>query len=177
MAVIALLSSAQWSASNTGGFLALWLSPWLTTAQIVTLNGIVRKTAHLTEYAILGALWYRAFVRGQGLRPGASAWIALVISVAWAVVDEVHQSFVPTRTASPVDVLFDITGAGLAVAAARLGLGPLMDRGAGLLLWFAAVGGALVIGVNALNGVSSRYLWVTVPAAALVLLVRWRNSD
>jgi VanZ family protein len=62
---------------------------------------ILRKLAHATEYAILGALLYRA------LRHEAAAFAA---GVAYAATDEVHQHFVRGRHASPVDVAIDAAG-------------------------------------------------------------------
>ena len=62
---------------------------------------ILRKGAHMTEYAILGALLLRALER-----PPA----AFLAGVAYAVTDEVHQHFVAGRHASPVDVAIDSVG-------------------------------------------------------------------
>jgi hypothetical protein len=45
-----------------------------------------------------------------------------------------------------------------------------------LLLWLAAAGGAVALAVNYATGVPSGHLWVTVPAAALVLAARHRWS-
>jgi VanZ family protein len=62
---------------------------------------VLRKLAHLTEYAILGALLLRAV----GARVPA-----LVAGVAYAVSDEIHQTFVPGRQGSVLDVLIDSAG-------------------------------------------------------------------
>jgi VanZ family protein len=66
-----------------------------------TWDTILRKLAHLAEYAILGALLGRA-VRLPGL--------ALALGVLYAVSDEVHQMFVEGRHGSPLDVLIDTAG-------------------------------------------------------------------
>ena len=66
-----------------------------------TWDTILRKLAHVAEYAILGALLGRA-VR----RPGA----ALALGVLYAVSDEVHQVFVEGRHGAPLDVLIDTAG-------------------------------------------------------------------
>jgi VanZ family protein len=66
-----------------------------------TWDTILRKLAHVAEYAILGALLGRA-VR----RPG----LALALGVLYAVSDEVHQVFVEGRHGSPLDVLIDTAG-------------------------------------------------------------------
>ena len=66
-----------------------------------TWDEALRKGAHLTEYAILGALLFRALGRWQP---------ALLIGIAYAVTDEVHQHFVHGRHSSPFDVAFDACG-------------------------------------------------------------------
>ena len=67
---------------------------------------ILRKGAHMTEYAILGALLLRAV----GREPAA-----FLLGVAYAVTDEIHQHFVSGRHASPVDVSIDSVGVLLGV--------------------------------------------------------------
>jgi VanZ family protein len=122
MALIWGLSTDVGSADNTAG-LFIWimsrLFPWATPAQIDLAHGVMRKLGHLTEYGILAALWFRTLRVGQRLDSARSAWIALAISVAWALTDEFHQTFVPSRTASVLDVLVDATGATLATLTAH----------------------------------------------------------
>jgi VanZ family protein len=62
---------------------------------------VLRKLAHIAEYAALGALLYRA-VRREPL--------AALIGSAYAVTDEIHQSFVGGRHGSPLDWLVDTAG-------------------------------------------------------------------
>ena len=71
---------------------------------------ILRKGAHLTEYAILGALLLRAL--GRELP-------AFVAGMAYAATDEVHQHFVRGRHASPVDFLIDSLGLAVGILALR----------------------------------------------------------
>lgn len=71
---------------------------------------VLRKGAHITEYAILGALLLRAT-----RRPG----IALGLAALYAISDEVHQHFVEGRHAAALDVLIDATGALVGVLAWR----------------------------------------------------------
>ena len=122
MASIWGLSTDLGSADNTAGLLiwvASWLFPWATPAQIDLAHGLLRKLGHLTEYAILAALWFRALHVGRRLDSAPSAWTALAISVVWAILDELHQTFVPSRTASPLDVILDASGVTLAILAAH----------------------------------------------------------
>ncbi len=69
----------------------------------------VRKSAHFLEYATLSLLWIRAF-RLSGYRLLPSILGTLLISIAWAGADELHQSFVPSRTPAFKDVLIDASG-------------------------------------------------------------------
>src|SRR5262249_60786185 len=96
MVLVVWFSSDRWSAEHTGpvvGFVLQWSLPWLTPPQVELVHTIVRKCAHVTEYAILARLWLRALVRGHRCSTYRAAWGALVISVAWAALDEVHQAF------------------------------------------------------------------------------------
>ncbi len=74
--------------------------PSLTTG-LGTWDLILRKGAHMTEYAILGLLLLRAI--GRELP-------ALAVGIGYAVTDEFHQHFVRGRHASPIDVLIDTVG-------------------------------------------------------------------
>src|SRR5437870_4376304 len=66
-----------------------------------TWDTVLRKCAHVTEYAILGALLLRAL--GRELP-------AFLAALAYAASDELHQHFVHGRHATPVDVGFDAVG-------------------------------------------------------------------
>ncbi len=83
-------------------------------------NIAFRKVGHLTGYGILAALSFRA-VR-EGRRGFALPWalIALAITVCVASTDEYLQSFTPTRTSTPWDVLLDTIGGTIAMLLFRL---------------------------------------------------------
>lgn len=122
MAAILWFSTGHFSAEQTGSILEAvlrWLGPVVTPAGTAALHLLVRKTAHLSVYAILAFLWYRALRRERVLSPGGAVAVALAVSVTWAIVDESHQAFVPSRTSSGWDVLIDACGATLALAVAR----------------------------------------------------------
>jgi VanZ family protein len=176
MAVIMWLSGGDFSAENTGsvlGPLFQWLLPWASTAQINALHGIVRKSAHVTEYAVLAALWFIAFTRARRWPPARAAWTALLIAIVWAFLDELRQAAEPSRTASVGDVAFDTAGALMASAVARMGWRDAATALTTFLLWIAAAGGTLAIAINLASGVASGVLWLTVPVAALLLVLRW----
>ena len=79
--------------------------PSLSTG-LGTWDTLLRKGAHLTEYAILGALLLRAL----GREP-----LALAAGIAYAATDELHQHFVRGRHAAPRDVLIDTVGVTIGV--------------------------------------------------------------
>jgi VanZ family protein len=85
----------------------------------------LRKLGHATGYALLALAWWRAF-RGM-LSPSDHfvALLAVAVSLAYAVSDEIHQTFVAGRHGSPVDVLVDAAGIAAAlVLAIRLSRRP-----------------------------------------------------
>jgi VanZ family protein len=177
MVAIMGFSSDMGSAKQTGHWLFPIFSvfmPEATAAQLEAMHRLVRKGAHVTEYAVLAALWFRAFNRGLARSSWAAGWLALGISVGWAVLDETLQSRRPSRTGSGVDVAIDTAGILLAVAVARFGWRRAADWTTATLLWVGLLGGAVLLAVNALAGVESGALWLTVPAAALLLLLRRR---
>jgi VanZ family protein len=72
---------------------------------------IIRKSAHFIEYAILAILTGRALT-APGTRTSARVVVrALVYCALYACIDELHQFFVQSRTASPYDVAVDTIGA------------------------------------------------------------------
>lgn len=177
MALIVWLSSDTGSAEHTGTLLRpllLWLWRAATPLQLEALHGLVRKLGHLMEYGVLALLWYRAFRWGRAWDPRPAGWCALAISIGWAVIDETHQSFVASRTASVGDVLLDSAGALAALATIRAGWRATTWRATTALLWVAALGGAVLLLITTFIGVSSRWLWLTVPSAVLILAVRHR---
>jgi VanZ family protein len=111
---ISYASSDSFSAGNTSriiGPLILWLFPNTSPESLAVVHLITRKLAHFTEYAILGFLAARAFRTSP--RPAIrQRWflISLSLIVVYALLDEYHQSFVATRTASVYDSLIDMAG-------------------------------------------------------------------
>jgi len=81
---------------------------------------VIRKLAHVTEYAVLALLSFRAmWVTFESILARLAAG-ALLLAVAVAAVDETRQAFSSVRTGSPVDVLLDTSGALIAIGAAVL---------------------------------------------------------
>lgn len=115
MAVISMMSSEPFSAANTHRYIdpvLRFLFPELTPSGFVLAHSIVRKTAHLVEFFVLGALSYWASRRGR-LPAWRARWAlqALVIAGTFALVDEAHQRFVASRTGALADSFIDFCGA------------------------------------------------------------------
>jgi VanZ family protein len=127
MSLIFLGSSDSSSYRHSTGLvepLLHWLFPHMTQDHIETIHHAIRKCAHLTEYAVLGMLLWRAIRKPRPNDPRPWSWrealIAILIVFLYASTDEIHQIFVPTRTALVSDVFIDTSGAILGM----------------LLLWF-----------------------------------------
>jgi len=103
------LLSAEHTSRFIGPFLR-WLAPGISDATVASIQLVVRKGAHLTEYAILAALLSRA-LRLIQQQVGRAFLVSFLIAAVYAVLDEFHQSFVASRTGSPWDVLIDCAGA------------------------------------------------------------------
>lgn len=74
------------------------------------LDTLLKKAAHIGEYAILGALLYRA-LRPEGSNPwNRSTVLSAVLAGIYGISDELHQALVPGRNPSPVDVGIDTVG-------------------------------------------------------------------
>ena len=110
------------------------LSPAVQEEMLESITYPVRKCAHMTEYAVLAALWFgtlylahaaSANADGRTKSAGLPLFIrkacsphvaaasrnAFLISVLYACTDEFHQIFVPGRSGEPTDVLIDAGGA------------------------------------------------------------------
>lgn len=116
--VISVLSTDAFSGEHTATFLRPFIAlllPGASPDTIVAAHAVVRKLAHVTEYAVFALLVFRALDR-PGRAATAVALGALAFCAVYASLDELHQSFVPSRGASPVDVALDTFGAALGLA-------------------------------------------------------------
>lgn len=77
------------------------------------------KILHLSEYALLAALFCRAF-RGEGVGWPAAILLALVATSIYGASDEWHQSFVPLRSSDVHDWIADTLGGALGATLYRL---------------------------------------------------------
>ena len=112
--IIFWMSTETFSSQNTFSLteaVLRFLVPGISSQEMALIHAFIRKAGHVIEYFILGLLLFRAFRGGS-----AASWnwrwsfLAVMVVLLWAAGDEFHQSFVPARTASAVDVGIDTVG-------------------------------------------------------------------
>jgi VanZ family protein len=115
--LISYFSTGVFSWQNTSHVIIpilAWLFPHAKPETLLAAHFYIRKSGHFWEYFLLSLLVLR------GVRAGRPGWrwtwalMALAAAACYAGLDELHQAFVPTRTASVYDVLLDSTGAAVA---------------------------------------------------------------
>ena len=131
LGVIRAESTDTASAANTGALLyrvIATVAPHVSPAFIDQLNAVGRKTGHFLGYAILSALVVLALrntnrdrLRNLLPRPWGiylrdywrAEWalLGLVLTIVTAAFDEIHQTFIPSRTGRWQDVVLDSCGA------------------------------------------------------------------
>jgi VanZ family protein len=118
--LIFCFSTDQFSSGKTSSILGKILDtlfPFLTPVQIENGHFLIRKLGHWSEYFIFGFLVYRAAIGSGWEKSGlVFPWKTLSIVLIWALLDEFHQLFVPSRSASLKDSLLDFVGGFCAVA-------------------------------------------------------------
>lgn len=141
VAVIVCESTAEFSAANTSS----WLRPiaerifgHIDTADWEEFHHILRKTGHFSFYGLLCVLfvrgWLLTFARNAALSNIAWRWrswaIGILSTFLVASADELHQSFLPSRTGLFPDVVLDTCG-GLCISSVVMGVGWLIRRSRG----------------------------------------------
>ncbi len=117
MGMIFVFSADSDSGQTSGGLLEVLLSILagilspLEPGERDLVHLLIRKGAHFTEYAVLAMLWTGVLPRGS-----RRFMLAFFLATGYAITDEIHQAFVPSRGPSPIDVLIDASGATLALA-------------------------------------------------------------
>ena len=91
------------------------LAEWLQADEDLV-SFVVRKSAHFTEFLILGV---SLFLTVRDLRKRPSFWIPWAIGAMYAVSDELHQHFVPGRSCEVRDMIIDACGVLVGVVICR----------------------------------------------------------
>ena len=88
--------------------------PGISSHAFKTLHFVIRKSAHFTAYGFFSLL---AFFSWRATLPNGERWnlrwmrIALFMTLIAACLDEIHQTFVYSRTGNYHDVILDMAGA------------------------------------------------------------------
>ena len=119
MSVIFWFSTDLFSGDNTGSLLwkvVSFIYPGATRELFDSIHFSVRKAGHLSEYAVLALLLFRAFRSGSQER-WRLRWAlhSLLVVFLYASLDEYHQTFTRRRTGSVYDSLIDTSGAAAAL--------------------------------------------------------------
>jgi VanZ family protein len=124
--VIAIESTDTFSAQNTSDWLRPVFQHWFGLINDATWDSFhhyLRKSGHFIGYGTVCLTFLRAWLhtldrRRPAMGRGAIlAWrleasiLAIFSTAIVASADEFHQSFIPSRTGTPIDVLLDTTGA------------------------------------------------------------------
>ena len=118
-------TSRHMNSLHVNPLLRYWLPPVVWMVLIFSLSAqptlpshhdglfdtILKKAAHMMEYGILAFLLGRALSRGRGALSRSALVTVFFVSVLYAASDEYHQTFVPGRNGTPVDVGIDAVGA------------------------------------------------------------------
>lgn len=138
LGVIATESTATFSAANTSS----WLRPvferflgHINDSVWEFAHHCMRKSGHFFGYGLVCVTWLRAWLLVLGGRVGftrgqwwwRSNLLAVLATVVVASMDELHQSFLPSRTGKFTDVLIDTAG-GVVVSALVWGIVAVVRR-------------------------------------------------
>ena len=117
---ISVFSTSSFSSDQTSQFfvpILQWAFPQAPMDVLLALHFSVRKFGLLSEYFLLTILLYRAFREDTTFR-WQPRWAVATLSLVllYSVADELHQSFVPNRSATAGDSLIDFLGGSCAIA-------------------------------------------------------------
>jgi VanZ family protein len=110
-------------ASRSGRFVKYHLPTILFAVAILVVSSIPHlnvqplagypfdKLAHFIEYAVFAALVHRSMSRVEpAISPARGFWISLLLMFLMAALDELHQLYIPGRSADPFDLIADLLG-------------------------------------------------------------------
>jgi VanZ family protein len=123
VSMIAVESTATMSSENTSRWLLpLWIHLFgpISAHHWELVNHWIRKTGHFFGYGLVSAAFFyswRSSLKNRSCARSLSwraARLAVLSTLLVSIADEFHQSFLPSRTSTPFDVLIDLVGAAAA---------------------------------------------------------------
>ena len=88
--------------------------PTVKASHVYWREFVIKKSAHIVEFAVLSILMYRA-LKNTGYSKQTSSYYTIAIASFYGITDEIHQMFTPGREPTIRDALFDTIGAILAI--------------------------------------------------------------
>jgi VanZ family protein len=127
-ALAVLMIAGESTATMSGENTSRWLLPWwvhffgpINAQRWAEIHHLIRKFGHLIGYGVVSVCFFHGWRTSLRVTEGQlqrmwrkAALLALASTLIVASADEFHQSFLPGRTSSPVDVGIDMCGALLA---------------------------------------------------------------
>jgi VanZ family protein len=115
MSLIFFMSTDVGRTSNTITWLLsllhiAWPHRQFDSNEVSLASHLLRKAAHFTEFLILTWLGYRAARYGFGAIASRARTFGFYAAIIYAVTDEIHQLFIPSRTGQFKDFAVDILG-------------------------------------------------------------------
>jgi VanZ family protein len=119
LTIIFLASTGTLSGSNTSRIIRpilQFLFPDASEAYLQLMHFKLRKLGHFFTYAVLGFLAARAFITSS-IELLRTRWylVSFLLVAIYSLLDELHQSYVPSRTASIYDSFIDMAGGATAL--------------------------------------------------------------
>jgi VanZ family protein len=101
-----------WLPALVWGSVIFWFSsrPAVQTSAVDWQDFLVKKAAHFVEYYLLAVLIYRSLASTTNYSKLKLVIIAFFLASAYAISDEIHQSFIPGREPRLRDVFIDSAG-------------------------------------------------------------------
>lgn len=105
------------------GFI-FWLSSFhkLSVSEVSWQDFITRKLAHITEYAVLSGLTYRALGGTTRLITQHRLLVSIIIGILYSLTDEYHQTWISGRTGRWFDIGIDGVGVVIGGLVYRFGI-------------------------------------------------------
>ncbi len=93
---------------------AIWIMSSLPDTAVIELpdrgvDRFLKESLHLVEFGILYVLFFLGALTVRGFMPLWS-FVFMGVSILYGLLDEVHQSFVPYRSATVIDFVKDVIG-------------------------------------------------------------------
>ncbi len=82
----------------------------IAVTHVAVQNFLIFKSLHVAEYGALTFLFFRALNKTTKLNFDEQLWCAVILGFSYGILDEIHQSFVPTRSGAPRDIFINGIG-------------------------------------------------------------------